>query len=276
MANAIVKDVADQSNEFFDQLQSQQQTMFGENQTALDTLSKAWAPVLATGTVPYGYSAGLDSMLQANVLQTTSQATSNAENAEALQQKQQSGGANVAPTGANAAVNAEILAKGQQAQGTGLQQEKIAGYEQGLKNLEGGTQAENDIIEGTNPEKAAEAATGAGSLAETAGAEEFKENQETGPLAIASSITGDFANVAKGVGSLAGAGLIPGASPQQGGGGGGGNGGGGGVTIFHKGGIVKGKKGADVHVIAKEGEYIIPAPKTRKQKSLLDRALANA
>lgn len=269
MANAIVKDVADQSNEFFNQLQSQQQTMFGENQTALDTLSKAWAPVLATGTVPYGYSAGLDSMLQANVIQTSATATANAENAEALQQKQQSGGANVGPTGSNEAINAEILARGQQAEGTGLQEEKIAGYKQGLANLEGGTQAENDIIEGTNPEKAAEAATGAGSLAETAGAEEFKENQETGPLAIASSITGDFGNVASGVGKLASAGLIPGVAPS-------GQGGQGGGATFHKGGIVKGKKGADVHVIAQEGEYIIPAPKTRKQKSLLDRALANA
>jgi hypothetical protein len=282
MANAIVKDVADSSNQFFDALQGQQQTMFGENQTALDTLSKAWGPVLASGTVPYGYSPGLDSMLQANIMQTSATATSNAENAEALQQKQASGGANVAPTGSNEAINAEILARGQQSEATGLQNEKIAGYQQGLANLEGGTAAENDILNATNPEKAAEAATGAGSLAEQSGAEEFKENQETGPLAIASSITGDFANVAKGVGSLASSGLIPGAGPTSGGGQGGGGGapGGagpyGGFQGFHKGGVVKGKKGTEVKAKVLAGETILPVPKTKKQKTLFDRVLANA
>jgi hypothetical protein len=293
MANAIVKDVADQSNEFFDQLQSQQQTMFGENQTALDTLSKAWAPVLATGTVPYGYSAGLDSMLQANVLQTTSQATSNAENAEALQQKQQSGGANVAPTGANAAVNAEILAKGQQAQGTGLQQEKIAGYEQGLKNLEGGTQAENDILNATDPSKAANAVVNAGNMAEKAGVDEWTENQATGsPMAI-------MKDIGAGVGlatQIAGAGA-----------GFAGMGGGGGDASmlddaqatnaqmtdqispteapmatslgppqFHKGGRVPGRTGKEVHAKVLAGETILPIPKNKKQKTLFNRVLANA
>jgi hypothetical protein len=122
MANAIVKDVADSSNQFYDTLQGQQQTVFGENQTALSTLAKAWGPVLSSGAVPYGFSPGLDSMLQANIMDTSATATTNAENAEALQQKQASGGANVAPTGSDAAINAEILARGQQSEASGLQQ----------------------------------------------------------------------------------------------------------------------------------------------------------
>jgi hypothetical protein len=272
MANPTVIDVAQQGQEFFSQLQNEQQTMWGQNQTALNTLSKAWAPVLQSGVVPYGYSPGLDSLLQANVLQTSGQATANAENAAALQEKQAAGGANVAPTGGNEAINAEILAKGQQSAATGLQNEKIAGYKQGLANLEGGTQAEEGILEDTNPEKAAEAATGAGGLALSAGAEQFKENQETGPLAIASSITGDLGNLAQGAAKVAGAGLIPGVpgGPQ------GGPGGGGEYGSYHKGGVVRGKKGTEVTAKLLAGEYVIPAPKNRKQKSLLDRALANA
>jgi hypothetical protein len=290
MSNPVVKAVANEGLDFFNTLQGQQQTMFGENQTALQALSKAWGPVLSSGAVPYGYSAGLDSMLQANVLQTTSQATSNAENAEALQQKQQSGGANVAPTGANAAVNAEILAKGQQAQGTGLQQEKIAGYEQGLKNLEGGTQAENDILNATDPSKAANAVVNAGNMAEKAGTDEFNENQETGsPMAIMKDISAGVGLATQIAGAGAGfAGMGGGGSPLSG------------MQAsnaamtaqispteapmatslgpeqFHKGGVVRGKKGKEVHAKVLAGETILPIPKNKKQKTLFNRVLANA
>ena len=169
MSNPVVKSIANEGLDFFNTLQGQQQTMFGENQTALQALSKAWGPVLSSGAVPYGYSAGLDSMLQANVMQTSATATSNAENAEALQQKQASGGANVAPTGSNEAINAEILAKGQQSAASGLQQEKIAGYQQGLANLEGATSAEEGIMKDTDSTAAADAVVNAGNMAEKAG-----------------------------------------------------------------------------------------------------------
>lgn len=260
MANQTVIDVGNSSDAFFHQLQAEQQTMWGENQTALGALSKAWAPVLSSGVIPYGYSAGLDSLLQANVLQTSATATSNAENAAALQEKQASGGANVGPTGSNEAINAEILARGQQSAATGLQNEKIAGYKQGVQNLEGATQAEMGIIDATNPEKAAEAALGAGNLAETAGAERFKENQSTGPLATFEGIAGGLANLGTAV-----TGFSKALNPTGGQGG-----------SYHKGGIVRGKRGKEVSAKLMPGEYVIPEPKTKKQKSLLDRALANA
>lgn len=279
MANPVVMQIANEGLDFFNQLRAQQQTTWGNNQAALQAINKAWGPVLASGAVPYGYSAGLDSLLQANVLQTSGTATANAENAAALQAKQASGGANVSPTGSQEAINAEILAKGQQSAATGLQQEKIAGYEQGLKNLEGGTEAENDVLNATNPERAASAATSQGGLAEAAGAEQFKENQETGPLAIASSITGDIGNVAKAAEGFAGSGLIPGGSSpslpgivSSGGASPTGQPGG----VFHKGGIVPGKKGKEVSAKLKAGEYVIPAPKTKRQKTILDRVLVNA
>jgi hypothetical protein len=74
-------------------------------------------------------------------------------------------------------VNAQITATGQQHIAEGLQKEKIAGYSQGLANLEGGTKAELGIADATDPSKAAGAAAGMGGLAEQSGAEMFKENQ---------------------------------------------------------------------------------------------------
>ena len=131
---------------FMNQLQGEQTAAFTGNQAALTSLSNAWAPVLQTGQVPYGYSTGLDSLLKSNIINQGATATANAENAAQLQERQMSGGApGAAPQGAQEAINAEIEAKGQQAAASNLAQEKIAGYEQGLKNLTGATQAELGI-----------------------------------------------------------------------------------------------------------------------------------
>ena len=294
MSNPVVKSIANEGLDFFNTLQGQQQTMFGENQTALQALSKAWGPVLSSGAVPYGYSAGLDSMLQANVMQTSATATSNAENAEALQQKQASGGANVAPTGSNEAINAEILAKGQQSAASGLQQEKIAGYQQGVANLEGATSAEEGIMKDTDSTAAADAVVNAGNMAEKAGVDEWTENQATGsPAAIMKdisqgvSLATQIAGAGAGFAGMGGGGSAPlstltnmqaqnasqtaqmapteapmatSLGPEQ----------------FHKGGVVRGKKGKEVHAKVLAGETILPIPKNKKQKTLFNRVLANA
>ena len=295
--NPAVVDIANSSPEFFHSLVSQQQEMFGENQTAMNAITKAWAPVLSSGAVPYGYSAGLDSMLQANVLQTSATATANAENAAALQEKQASGGANVGPTGSNEAINAEILARGQQAAATGLQQEKIAGYEQGVSNLEGATSAEEAVMKNTDPTAAANAATQAGNLALNAGKEEFSESQADSGFATLGKVTGAIGDVAGAAAKVAGLGA-----------GFAGMGGGGSAPLstltnmqaqnasqtaqmapteaplptslgpeqFHKGGVVRGKKGKEVHAKVLAGETILPIPKNKKQKTLFNRVLANA
>ena len=200
MANPGVIQASQSGLNFMNTLQSQQNTAFAGNQAALTSLSSAWAPVLSTGAVPYGYSAGLDSLLQSQIRSNGATATANAENASALQEKQASGGANVLPQGSQEAVNAEIEAKGQQSTASNLAQEKQAGYEQGLKNLEGGTQAELGIASGENETGLASAATGAGGLG-LAGAEaQWQENQTSSPAAILGDIgagVGDVASIAK-------------------------------------------------------------------------------
>src|SRR5271156_2429585 len=164
MANPTVSTIAQSGLNFFNTLSSQQNTAFAGNQAALTSLSNAFAPVLSTGAVPYGYSAGLDSLLQTNIRNNGASATANAENASALQLKQASGGANVLPTGSQQAVNAEIEAKGQQATATNLAGEKEAGYQQGITNLQAATGAELGIASGENETGLASGATSAGGL----------------------------------------------------------------------------------------------------------------
>jgi hypothetical protein len=209
MANPVVKSIADNGLQFYNTLVAQQNQAFGENQNALQLLSKAWAPVLSSGQVPYGFSPQLDALLQANVMDTGAQAESNATSAAALAEKQAAGGANVAPTGADAQINADIAATGQQAIAKGLQGEKIAGYQQGLNELEGGTDAELGIAGASNPSSYSQSAVGAGDMAEKAGAEEFKENFETSsPQAIMGEISqgvglaGQIAGAAMGIGDV--------------------------------------------------------------------------
>jgi hypothetical protein len=188
MANQNVITAANSGLNFMNTLQAQQGTAFAGNQAALTSLSNAWAPVLSTGAVPYGYSAGLDSLLQTNIRNNGAQATANAENASALQQKQAGGGANVLPTGSQQAVNAEIEAKGQQSTATNLAQEKEAGYQQGITNLQGGTAAELGIASGENETGLASGATGAGSLGLTGAEAQWQENQGSSPAAILGDI----------------------------------------------------------------------------------------
>lgn len=188
MANPGVIQAAQSALTFMGNLQQQQSQAFSGNQSALKALSSAWAPVLSSGAVPYGYSPQLDNLLQTHIRDNGAQATANAENANALQTKQASGGAQVLPSGAQEAVNAEIEAKGQQATATNLAGEKQAGYEQGVKNLEGATQAELGVASGENETGLASAATGSGALGLAGSQAQWQENQTSSPAAILGDI----------------------------------------------------------------------------------------
>lgn len=197
MANPTVAAIGPQGLSFMSTLQGQQQQAFGGNQAALQSVSNAWAPVLKTGAVPYGYSAGLDSLLSSNAIQQGAAATANAENAASLQEKQAAGGANVMPTGAQAQINAGIAAKGAQSTAQTLTGIKEAGYQQGLSNLTGATSAELGVASGENETGLAEGATGAGALALNAGQAQWQQNQVTSPLNLTSDILNDVKTAAE-------------------------------------------------------------------------------
>jgi|SRR5215831_1576226 len=202
MANPTVISVAQGGGQFFDTLMAQQQQAFGGNQAALQSLQSAWQPVLQTGAVPYGYSKGLDQLLSSKAIQEGAAATANAQSAAELKAKQESGGANVLPTGAQEQIRADIAAKGAQSTAQALTGIKEAGFKQGLSNLEGATQAELGIAGGENETGLAEGATGAGALALNAGQAQWQENQASSPLSLTKGILGAIGQGASAYGAL--------------------------------------------------------------------------
>lgn len=198
MANAGVAQTQNSALNFMSTLQGEQNQAFAGNQTALNAVQGAWGNVLAGGAIPEGYSPGLDSLLQSKIINQGATNTANAENASALQQKQASGGANVLPTGANAAINAGIEAKGQQSTAENLTNEKIADYSQGITNLGAATTGELGVASGENEVGLAGAASGAGVLGLSAAQARWQENQTSSPAAI-------LGDVGAGIGEFSGA-----------------------------------------------------------------------
>ena len=189
MGNPVVKQTATSALNFMTGLQNEAETAFSGNQAALDSISSAWGNVLAGGAIPSGFSPTLDKLLQSQIVNQGAVSTANATNAAALQQKQQSGGANVLPTGASQAIDAQIASAGRASTNANLTNEKIADEQQGLTNLEGATNAELGVASGENEVGLSGAATGSGALASNAGNTEFQENQQTGgPGAILGNI----------------------------------------------------------------------------------------
>lgn len=223
MANPGVIATEQSALNFMNELQGQQTQAFSENQTALTALSNAWKPVLESGAVPYGYSQGLDSLLKSNIINQGATATSNAENASLLRQRQESGGAGMAPQGSQEAINALIEAKGQQSTAQNLANEKIAGYQQGETNLEGATKAELGIAGNANEVGLAGATTTAGDLGLKSAQEQWKENQGGNIGNILGKIGDTAVGVAKGVTGVANVGSMfqnmaksaPGATPSS-------------------------------------------------------------
>ena len=194
MANPTVSSIATSAGQnFFPTMFAQSQQALQGQQAALQEVSNAWNPVLQTGAVPFGFSPQLDSLLISQGINTSAGATTNAENAAALRATQASGGANVAPTGAQAATEATIGAVGQQGAAANTQATQLAGFQQGVQNLEGGTQAELGVASGEQVPQLEEAATGEGALGLNAGQAQFAENQVTSPLNLTSDVLGDVA-----------------------------------------------------------------------------------
>jgi hypothetical protein len=200
MPNPNVKQVSNSALNFMNTLQGEQSTAFAGNQAALQSLQSAWSPILAGGAIPAGYSPGLDSLLQTQIRNNGAQGTANAENAASLQEKQAGGGNNALPTGADAAVNAQIEATGQQSTAKNLQAEKTADYAQGVTNLEGATNAELGIAGNENETGLAGGANAAGGLSSAAGQAEWQENQTSS----AAAILGDIGAGAKDAGDIFG------------------------------------------------------------------------
>jgi hypothetical protein len=153
---------------FYKNMTQEQQTTFGESQDILNNLKSAWSPILAAGPYAYGFSTAEDQALRADIENLGAQATTNTVAAQQLREQQQSGGADVLPTGAQAAVETEARELGAQKTAAALSQERLAGYEQGSRLFSEASGALGQTAGLENPVGTANAAIGAGQSATSA------------------------------------------------------------------------------------------------------------
>ena len=222
-ATGADKGIANSERDFMDALQNEQSTQFSQEQQAQQEVQQAWSPIVAGGAYQYGFSTAEDAALQSDIVNKGAEATQNTENAALLREQQQSGGAATAPTGATAAINAQIAATGAQATGTNLANEKLAGYEQGSKLFSEATGAEEDVAKLADPTGYAGAANQSGSNA--------LQSQKYVDTMNANSLTSKLMSGAIEGGLQAGIGALTGGASTLFGGQGSGPGGGGGGPV---------------------------------------------
>lgn len=147
---------ASQANEaaqtaFLQQMTTEQETQYATQQPLLAQVQQTWAPILAAGPNQEGYSEAENNAQRAEIQNQGTAAQANATDAEALREKQQSGGANVLPSGASDQINADINILGGQKTAQGLEAETAANYAQGRQNFENATTAESGVAGLQNP-----------------------------------------------------------------------------------------------------------------------------
>ena len=189
MANPGVIQASQAGLNFMNTLQSEQNTAFQGNQTALQAVQGAWGNILNGGAIPAGYSAGLDSLLQSNIRNNAATSTANATDAAELQQRQASGGApGAAPAGADQAIRTQIANAGAASENANLTAEKTADYQQGVQNLSAATSGELGVAGAENEVGLAGASTGSGQLGLAGAQAQWQENQTSSPAAILGDI----------------------------------------------------------------------------------------
>lgn len=206
MASAATNQDVNDFLTFTSTLMGEQNAAWGTNQAASQMLMAAWSPVLQSGQIPYGYSPALDTALRTGIVNQGTQATANAVNAQLLREQQESGGAQVLPTGANEQVEAVTEAVGQQKTAEALTQEREAGFNQGITNLEGATKGIAGAAELESPTGIASAASSAGGELNAAATEQYNQNQNSllkqvlgGAIGGAESfVTGGMSNILQG------------------------------------------------------------------------------
>jgi hypothetical protein len=148
---------------FYKSVTAQQSQIYGEQQELYNTVIGATAPIIAKGPQQYGYTPAVDALLQTYIKDTGEQAETNTINATELKERQEAGGAAVLPTGANAQIEADVRATGEQSTATNLAQEKLSGYQAGSALYNQALSALSGVT--GNPTQYTSAATGAGTSA---------------------------------------------------------------------------------------------------------------
>lgn len=183
-----------QQASFYTSLQSQDATVFGEDQNILNQVSATYSPILAAGPNQYGFSTAETNSL--NTTATEGVATDYANANKALQENQaaQGGGNTYLPSGVSAQQSESLASSAAQQQATEQQQILQAGYTQGNTDFNNATTAMLGTAGLLNPDGSASTATSAGSAEGTTANQIASENESwMAPLIGAAGAIGSTA-----------------------------------------------------------------------------------
>src|ERR1700733_8973047 len=166
--------------DFTNQLMSEYNTAFGQNQAILGQLTKSFEPTLAAGPNQEGFSQGEVNNLNSQAATGVGQNYNNASEALSVQQGAEGNGETFIPTGAKQQQQ-EQLATGASQQLSGEQSQILqSDYATGQQNYLNAANALGGVAGQLNPNAYAGAATGAGSAASQTANEVTQANNANG------------------------------------------------------------------------------------------------
>lgn len=208
-ASSQQKQIGQQQQNFFNQLTTQSQQVFGNASQVFQSLLNTFTPTIKAGPDQQGFSPAELSARNSAAISNVGQAYRNAKAAVGNQQAAFGGGNIALPTGVNEATDLGLAESGANATASELNQIQQENYAVGRQNYENAVQGLSRATDVFNPATGvANAATGAGEAASKTANEIAQENQSwmsavSGVLgSVAGAATGNFT---KGLGSSQGA-----------------------------------------------------------------------
>ena len=182
---------------FYQQLQNNDETEFGEDQGILKQMQSVYAPILAKGPNQDGFSTAEETNLNTQATEGVGQNFANAS--KALKENQAaSGGDTFLPSGVNAQQQGALDMNAASEQSQEQQQIKQAGYTQGYSEFTQATSALENTAGQLNPNAGAEVANSAGTAEGTTANQIAQENESwmaplTGAIgAVGGAATGGY------------------------------------------------------------------------------------
>jgi hypothetical protein len=160
-ATAAQQQQATGSEQFAQAMQNATNTQLGNELGYQNTIANAGQQLMAGGPNKFGFSTAENANLVGTIENGGATATANSLAASRLSQQQASGGAQTMPSGAQAAINAQVGATGAQNTASALAQEREAGYQAGAQQYGEGVNATGEAAQLANPTGYAGATTNA-------------------------------------------------------------------------------------------------------------------
>lgn len=194
-ASAEQTDLAKSQTGFYNTLQKDYATQFGNQSNILQALNASLSPIVAAGPSQFGYSAGQVDGLNSSAIQNTAQSYQNAQRALQNQQAAQGGGNAMLPSGVAAQNTAALTSAAANQTSNQLLNIQNAGYAQGNANYNNAVSGMGGVAAQYNPLGYANSSTNAGNSALTETNLVAKENNDANPWGAVGGLLGGAAGM---------------------------------------------------------------------------------